>query len=295
MRPNVRPTRRGYAVLGVATAAFAAGTLYGPRTLDAVVLPAVVALVAGVLQVWRTEPPEIERRVPSPDEPGTTGRVEVSVSASRPYPVTLRDRLPPGIDTVEASDEKADTELTESASLTESVATVDATAGGASVAYRIERRGRGRHEIGPASVDVTDVLGLVRRTHEIEARDAVVVYPPVRPLSESIRGEMQAIAQRRFAGSRDEFDTLREYVSGDASGTSTGSLRRSETNSSSASSPARPRSRRSPSPRRRPKIPRRLVDPLTPQRPTAPPTPRSTRWRRRPRPCAWGSFATARR
>lgn len=213
MTPSVRLTRRGYAVLAVAVGAFAAGTQYGPRTLDAVVLPAAVVLLAGVVQVWRTAPPALERRLPSPDEPGTTGVVEVQVSASRPYPVTIRDRLPPGIDCIySAANANTDT----STELTSSTAVVDTTTSGDAVSYELRRQRRGRYEIGPATVVVTDVLGLVTRTYEIDTRDTVVVYPPVRSLSESIRREMQATVRSRQTRGRSEFDTLREYVSGDA-------------------------------------------------------------------------------
>jgi len=213
MTPSVRLTRRGYAVLAVAVGAFAAGTQYGPRALDAIVLPAAVVLLAGVVQVWRTTPPTLERRLPPPDEPGTTGVVEVEVSASRPYPVTVRDRLPPGIEieantSAEASVGSADS--------SESTALVDATTGGDAVSYEIRRQRRGRHEIGPASVVVTDVLGLITRTYEIDTRDTVVVYPPVQSLSESVRRELQATIRTRQTRGRSEFDTLREYVSGDA-------------------------------------------------------------------------------
>ncbi|WP_336024391.1 DUF58 domain-containing protein [Halobellus salinisoli] len=202
MTPAIRPTRRGYAVLGVAIGAFAAGALFGPRTLDAVVLPAAVALLAGVVQVWRTQPPEFQRRLPSPDEPGTIGTVEVHLSASRPYPITVRDRLPSGIESETGG--------------SESTAVVDATTDGDAITYEIVRRRRGRHEIGPASVVVTDVLGLLRRTYEIDVRDTVAVYPSVRSLPEAIRGELTTVARTRRPGGRDEFDTLREYVSGDS-------------------------------------------------------------------------------
>jgi len=222
MTPSVRLTRRGYAVLAVAVGAFAAGTQYGPRTLDAIVLPAAVVLLAGVVQVWQTTPPTLERRLPPPDEPGTTGVVEVEVSASRPYPVTVRDRLPPGIESVDsAANTSAEASVGSAASVasadpSESTALVDATTGGDAVSYEIHRQRRGRHEIGPASVVVTDVLGLVTRTYEIDTRDTVVVYPPVQSLSESVRRELQATIRTRQTRGRSEFDTLREYVSGDA-------------------------------------------------------------------------------
>ena len=43
---SMRPTRRGYVVGGAVAAALLAGTTFGARALDAVVLPGAVALVA---------------------------------------------------------------------------------------------------------------------------------------------------------------------------------------------------------------------------------------------------------
>jgi len=212
MTPNLRPTRRGYAVLTVGTGALVAGAVFGPRALDAVVLPAAVALLAAVVQVWRTPTPEVDRRLPPADVPGTTGVVELTLDASETYPATVRERLPP-----EISSDACPSEFDpENASIGDRAAVIEATVGGEAVSYEVTPQRRGKHEIGPASVVATDVLGLVERTHEVETRDAVVAFPRVRSLSSAVRADLRAMSRSRSQTGRNEFDGLREYVRGDA-------------------------------------------------------------------------------
>ena len=212
MTPKIRPTRRGYAVLAVGAAAFAAGAVFGPRALDAVVLPVGIALLAAVVQVWRTPAPTVERRLPPADEPGATGVVEVTLDAPEPYPATLRDRLPAGVQSDSIPGDVEGDATTAGAR----EATVETTVGGDAVSYEITPRHRGKHEIGPASVVAVDVLGLVERTHAVDTRDAVIAFPRVRALSSAVRADLRTTSQSRSAAGRDEFDNLREYVRGDA-------------------------------------------------------------------------------
>ncbi|QCC48833.1 DUF58 domain-containing protein [Halobellus limi] len=95
-------------------------------------------------------------------------------------------------------------------------AVIEATVGGDAVTYDVTPKRRGEHEIGPASVVATDVLGLVERTREVDARDALVAFPRVRSLSGAVRADLRAASRSRSAAGRDEFDGLREYVRGDA-------------------------------------------------------------------------------
>ncbi|RLM56460.1 DUF58 domain-containing protein [Halobellus sp. Atlit-31R] len=207
----MRPTRRGYAVGAVVVGAFALGTVFGARALDAVVVPGALALVAAVVQVWRAPTPRVERTLPPADVPGTTGQIELTLDAPSSYPATVRDRLPAGVDS--GADAEAGRRAADGAATQEAVV---AGATGATVAYEIARRRRGEHEVGPARVAVTDVLGLVRRTTTVEKRDRFVVFPPVGVLSASVRAELRALTQSARADRRDEFDDLREYVRGDA-------------------------------------------------------------------------------
>ncbi|WP_311170608.1 DUF58 domain-containing protein [Halobellus ordinarius] len=231
----MRPTRRAYVVLAVVAGAIVSGSLFGARSLDAVVVPALVALVAAVVQVWRAPTPTIERTLPPARPAGTSGTVDLRLDAPRSYPATVSDRLPPGIDgdgggvdgdgrdpeadsdgEVDDEDTEADGDDAESTEATAAV--VDATIGGDSVSYEITPRRRGEHEIGPATVVVTDVLGLVARTIRVENRGTLLAFPPIRRLAPGARTELLAASgavDPRPSG-RDMFDGLREYVPGDA-------------------------------------------------------------------------------
>lgn len=241
----MRPTRRAYVVLAVVAGAIVSGSLFGARSLDAVVVPALVALVAAVVQVWRAPTPTIERTLPPARPAGTSGTVELRLDAPRSYPATVSDRLPPGIDggggvdgdgrgpgadsdsrdpeadsdsgEVDDEDTEADGDGTGPAEAAATAAVVDATIGGDSVSYEITPRRRGKHEIGPATVVVTDVLGLVARTSRVENRGTLLVFPPIRRLAPGARTELLAASgavDPRPSG-RDTFEGLREYVPGD--------------------------------------------------------------------------------
>ncbi|WP_435183224.1 DUF58 domain-containing protein [Halobellus sp. EA9] len=209
----MRPTRRGYAVAAVVAAAVAVGAAFGARSLDAVVLPGVVALVAAAVQVWRAPAPGVERALPPADEPGTTGTVELRLDAPRTYPATIRDRLPAGVAVAGSGVDGENADAGESNEASEAV--VDAAIGG-TVSYEIARRRRGRHDIGPLAVVVTDVLGLFERTIALDVREDLLVFPRVRRLSGSAEANLRALTRSQRATRRDEFDDLREYVRGDA-------------------------------------------------------------------------------
>ncbi|SDY35131.1 DUF58 domain-containing protein [Halobellus clavatus] len=207
-------TRRGYAVLALVVASVAAGATFGPRSLDAVVLPGIVALVAAAVQVWRAPTPTVERRLPPADIPGTTGTIELRLEAPRTYPATVRDRLPDGVATVDAEAQAANLDDGANGTTAASDAVCDATVGG-SVTYEVTRLRRGAHEIGPVTVTVSDVLGLFERAIELDCRSTLVVYPRTRRLAGTAEATLRALARSERANRRDEFDVLREYVRGD--------------------------------------------------------------------------------
>jgi uncharacterized protein (DUF58 family) len=202
---SMRPTRRGYAVVGVVLAALLAGAVFGARALDAIVLPGLVALVAAAIQLRRIPTPELDRTLPPADVAGTSGTVTLELQGDRTYPVTVRDRLPAGVDVADAPEAAGDSE-----------AIVDAAVGGAPVTYGIVPQRRGEHVVGPATVVATDVLGLLKRSTVVDRRDTLVVFPRVEHLPGTLSAELQAAYQSRGTTQRDEFDDLREYVRGDA-------------------------------------------------------------------------------
>jgi uncharacterized protein (DUF58 family) len=203
----MRPTRRGYAVVGVIVAAVAAGTVFGARALDAVVLPGLVALVAAAIQLRGAPQVDLDRTLPPADVAGSSGTVTLELDGDRTYPVTVRDRLPEGVDPETPSRGRR---------AGGNQAVVDAAVDGESASYGIVPQRRGEHVVGPATVVATDVLGLLERSTVIDRRDTLVTFPRVGTLPGTLGAELQAAYQSRATTQRDEFDDLREYVRGDS-------------------------------------------------------------------------------
>lgn len=198
----IRPTRRGIGLLAVAVAAAALAVGFGPRSLGAVVVPAAVALAAGVVQALLAPRPTVERILPPDGHAGRESTVVLGFDVDDPYPATVDDRLPSAVST---ADLPAETVL-----------------GRDPVRYRVRLERRGRHRVGPATVRSTDALGLVAGTRTVgEAEDEnenenVLVYPPVRPLPTAAAARLRSRVAGDARTERDEFDGLREYVRGDA-------------------------------------------------------------------------------
>jgi len=192
---TVRPTRRGLAVLAIALVAVAMSATFGARSLDAVVLPAAVALVAAGVQLALLDAPRAERAVPPPSDPDTTGTVALTLRTDTPATATVRDRLPAELD---------------------GDASGTALAGGDPFTYEVTSRDRGEHVLGPAVVHARDVLGLARRRFVADGEDAVLVYPRVYHLSTPVRERLRAVSMPDAAAERGAFDHLREYTRSDA-------------------------------------------------------------------------------
>ena len=185
----MRPTRRGYVALAVVAAALLFAWGSGPRSLNAVAAPVLVAVVAGGVQVYRAGEPRIERTDPRPGFPGETRSVELTVDGGGVGRV--RDRL----------DDALDGTATFERSLP------------ATVEYEVRYERRGVHSLGPTIVGVRDVLGLVERTYEVREPTTVVVYPRVYSV-----GDPSSVLQTRGPErhERTEFQHVREYVPGDS-------------------------------------------------------------------------------
>jgi uncharacterized protein (DUF58 family) len=191
----IRPTRRGVAAVAIAAVAVGMGTTFGPRSLDAVVLPVVVAFVAAGVQLVVLDAPQVTRRVPPAGDPGTTGTVSLTLTADTPATATVRDRLPSGLD----GDPRG-----------------TVLVGGDPLTYSVTYRERGVHELGPAVVHARDVLGLARRTFVTEGRGSVLVYPRVYHPSTPVAERLRALSTPAAAAERGAFDHLREYTRSDS-------------------------------------------------------------------------------
>lgn len=190
-----RPTRRGLAVLGVAVAAFVMAGLFGARALNAVVVPAGIALAFGAVQLRRVDTLRIERQVPEPGFPGDRRTVSIGIDAERFALATVEERVPEAL-----SPDR----------------TVFETTTGTTVSYGIEPASRGVYTVGPLSVTLTDTLGLFARTVRSSRRDSVVVYPRVDVLPATDPFDPSNLIGASRIRDRQLFDRLREYERGDS-------------------------------------------------------------------------------
>jgi len=184
----MRLTRRGIAALAVVVAAVTFAWLSGPRSLNAVAAPLVIAVVAGAIQVRRTGAPTVERSQPRRGFPGESRTVRLTVEGRGVARIT--EQVPDGL-----------------AAATDIERTLPTT-----VDYDLDYERRGVHEITRTTVAVRDVLGLVEQRHEVYERTEVVVYPSVYSLGDATFTRSLGLDQ----GERSEFDRLREYVPGDS-------------------------------------------------------------------------------
>lgn len=198
---ELRPTRRGYAVAAVAMAAFALGATAGARSLNAVVVPALVGLAAAAFQLASADPPAVERMAPRPGFPGETRRVGLEVEAE--VPITVSDSVDAGAGVTLPAEGRRDGR---------DAVTVRLGHGG-SFDYEIELDRRGTYTLGPARCRLTDSLGLFRTEHETDATSTAVVYPDVFALEGE---DLSSLIHRVHGDERSTFEHLRDYDPGDA-------------------------------------------------------------------------------
>lgn len=188
-------TRRGYLVTAAGVVAAAMAWEFGPRSLNAVFAPVLVALVAAFVQARRIDPPEVTRRFPDHGTAGETVPVTLSLAAPTPFDATVTDAVSDGL-TPEGN--RAETTVAET-----------------DVTYRVRLDRRGQHRLGPVRVTARDVLGLWETELECEVTDTLLALPRVHDLHGPVRRHVERLHQRSDRG-RDEFDQLREYVHGDS-------------------------------------------------------------------------------
>jgi uncharacterized protein (DUF58 family) len=189
----MRPTRRGYAVATIVMGAATAAVVHGPRGLDAIIAPGVVALVVGVVQLWRIDTPDIERRLPARGSRESEVTVTIDVDTDDTVSGRFRDTVGPGL---EASENDRLVTLSD-----------------ATIEYDLSLPERGEHVVGPLSIAVTDVLGLVSVGHRYPETDEILVRPRVLPVSVPPSDIYPEYGD--FGPERGDFDHLREYQPGD--------------------------------------------------------------------------------
>lgn len=179
----MRPTRRGWGAVTVVVLAVGFAAQAGPRALNAVAAPAVLALALGYVTLRRRDAPTVERRKPVPGFPGESRDIVLRVEAAGR--ATVSDAVGAGL------------------------AHVTDTADG----YRVELTDRGAWSLGPASVAETDAFGLLRRRTTAGGETEALVYPAVDPIAPN--RAFRGLVERAGSPDREAFDSLREYVPGD--------------------------------------------------------------------------------
>lgn len=210
----MRLTRRGKAVVAIAVVAVVSGLAFGPRSLNAVVVPAVVALSAAYLQLRWVESPAVARDVPPDDHVGRTypvrlcfgdrdgSRPSAEAGMDRPFAGVVRERVADGVEL----------ETTDGGGL----AVFETVVGAVPVEYEVTYTSRGRHRLGPADVTARDALGLAEVDLSTTATSEVLVYPTVHAIAGWARRDLRALHETGVHEERREFDRLREYDRGDS-------------------------------------------------------------------------------
>lgn len=191
----MRPTRRGTVVAGVAFAAVVMAGLFGARALNALVAPALVGLGIGALQLASASRPTVDRIASEPGVVGERRELSLRIDARRSALATVEDRVPEAL-----RPERTRFETTI----------------GTTLSYGIAPEHRGRYEVGPLSVTITDALGLFVRRFRYAETTPVLVYPAVRTLSGPDRHELPVLLEANRTASGGAFDHVREYERGDA-------------------------------------------------------------------------------
>lgn len=188
--PRIPLTRRGLVLTGVVVVAMLLGWLFGARSLNAIVAPALVALVVAVWRVSRIDPPTLTRTAPSTGTRGERHRVDLTFAGSNERIGHVADAVD---DAFEATGNERTVPLEEGLS------------------YAITLADRGLHRLGPATVSIRDLLGLAARRVTLPDRSRVVVHPRVHPVSAPELHQLAEMANITLKRERHEFDRLREY------------------------------------------------------------------------------------
>ncbi|WP_165871998.1 DUF58 domain-containing protein [Natrarchaeobius halalkaliphilus] len=199
----MRLTLRGWVVVAVIAFSLWTSARYGPRSLNAVVVPATIVVLAGVVSVARISRPSVERTTSSEGVAGDGLTIEHVIDGDRTVSATLSEAADG-----ELYDVKSDGDPTTETVLEAGVQT--------RFEYELHLEKRGTDVIGPLSIVVTDVFGLVARRFDDDGTTSLVVVPPTKELRAGPTERLLAPAVESDRDERAEFDHLREYRRGDS-------------------------------------------------------------------------------
>lgn len=188
----MRPTLRGVATVVVVFVAAGLAWLFGERALNAVAAPAIVALVAAVVQVVAASDPTVERGPLQPGFPGESRTVSLEIEGGSTI-VDVTDAVDGGLD-ADGNERSVSPPTT--------------------LTYDLQYLRRGEYTLGPTTVRLRDVFGLFQRTVTVDTAASVVVYPEVYTLGGG--GYLSELLAQSLTPEREEFDALREYAPGDS-------------------------------------------------------------------------------
>jgi uncharacterized protein (DUF58 family) len=220
----MRLTRRGWTVAGVGIGAFVLAIGFGARSLNAVVVPSVVALIAGYIQVRFLRDVTVVRDSPGDDFAGQQGVTTVGFhdgdgeDISRPFLATVREHVGDGIRVVPreaASNPESLSPYSVGSDDDGEYAAFETAVGSHDLQYAVEYEQRGERTLGPASLRATDVFGLMQVEVPVRGTTSVLVYPRVYRLSPWGQNPLRRLEEYGRSRQREEFEELREYSPGD--------------------------------------------------------------------------------
>ncbi|PSQ15847.1 DUF58 domain-containing protein [Halobacteriales archaeon QS_8_69_26] len=203
MSPSL--TRRGWGALAVVAGSIVIAVLFGAGgcgvsgqacSLNAVVIPLTLGVVAAGIAAYRSNGPDPERRPPDDGFVGEGRTVRLTFEANAPVTGSVHDAVPDGVTAVGNR--------------------LETTIGARPIDYEVTYDERGVHRFGPVSVTVRDVLGLAERSFEFPLVDEAIAYPRVYELAGATRTELAMLAGSAPEREREEFDRLRKYQQGDS-------------------------------------------------------------------------------
>lgn len=188
-------TRRGKGVVAIIGFSLIWGTAFGLEAMNAFVISGIVVLASGALLLKRAELPAVYRPQPAADFAGNTREIAVEVALPRSLGGYVLERFPDAVTHQHDTNRFA---------INDGFAT-----------YRVIPERRGVHAIGPATIEMTDPLGLLSEEFGSDATTELLTYPRVEPMHEFERMH-HMLSTGASSRDRHEFDQLREYRQGDA-------------------------------------------------------------------------------
>lgn len=201
-------TLRGRVLVAIIIVVTLSGFAYGARGLNAVAVPGIVVLGFSAFQIYDLTRPKIDRDFLERAQRGETIRVRILLESASSLPAHVHEGVGPGL----------------AAEGNEWHITLDRE----ELEYDLLLRRRGTRSVGPLTIDVRDIFGLVSRTYQYRSGDSFFgsrssrrhirrsllvrprIYPLAGPAQAAILGLYGSIGD-----ARDEFDYLRSYRRGD--------------------------------------------------------------------------------